>query len=108
TGITAAKAAVTSLKDKNKWNFSAVSVGTPITEFATASSGPWVNTPSPATGYKYTRVKVSVTVPMYFIPAVTTSVYSMTVNSQAIAGQIDLSTIGTGLSPFSGVVDPAN
>jgi hypothetical protein len=38
----------------------------------------------------------------------TSAVYNITVNSQAIAGQIDLTTIGTGLSPFSGVVDPSN
>jgi Flp pilus assembly protein TadG len=109
TGITAAQTAVTSLKDKDKWNFSTTSVGTTIVEFATASAGPWVSSPNPATDYKYTRVKVSISVPMYFVPAVlSTKVFSMTVNSQAIAGQIDLSTIGTGLSPFSGVVDPSN
>jgi len=49
-------------------------------------------------------VKASISVPMYFIPVVlTTPAYNMTVNSQAIAGQIDLTTLGTGLAPYSGI-----
>jgi hypothetical protein len=41
---------------------------------------------------------------MYFLPVVlTTKVYTQTVNSQAISGQVDITTLGTGLSPYSGI-----
>ena len=114
TGITNAKAAVTTMKSNNKWNFGATAVVSPIVEFTTsapgaaanaACSGGWTtNPPSPPTSYNCVRVKASISVPMYFIPVVmTTPAYNMTVNSQAVAGQIDLTTLGTGLAPYSGV-----
>jgi Flp pilus assembly protein TadG len=104
-GVTNAKSAVTTMATKDKWNFTTTQVASPTTEFATTSSGTWTNTPpSPPTGYKYVRVKSSVSVPMYFLPVVmTTKVYTQTVNSQAISGQIDITTLGTGLSPYSGI-----
>jgi len=114
TGITNANAAVTTMKSNNKWNFGATAVVTPIVEFTTsapgaaanaACTGGWTtNPPSPPTSYNCVRVKASISVPMYFIPVVlTTPAYNMTVNSQAIAGQIDLTTLGTGLAPYSGI-----
>jgi len=104
TGITNAKAAVTTMASNDKWNFATTTIASPTVDFATASTGPWLTTPSPATGYKYTRVRSAVSVPMYFIPIVTrTPAYTQTVNSQAIAGQIDVTTIGIGLAPYSGV-----
>src|ERR1700719_3204616 len=63
TGITNAKAAVTTMATNNKWNFSTTAVASPTVEFATASTGPWLATPSsPPTGYKYTRVKSMISV----------------------------------------------
>jgi Flp pilus assembly protein TadG len=104
TGITQAKAAVTTMTTRNKWNFATTAVPSPTVQFATVSTGPWLTTPSPATGYKYARVQSAVSVPLYFIPVVRAfPAYTQTVNSQAIAGQIDVTTIGIGLSPYSGV-----
>jgi hypothetical protein len=41
---------------------------------------------------------------MYFLPVImTTKVYTQTVNSQAVSGQVDVTTIGSGLSPYSGI-----
>jgi len=105
TGVTSAKAAVTSMATLDKWNFATTQIASPTTEFATTSAGTWTNAPpSPPTGYKYVRVKATVSVPMYFLPVVlTTKVYTQTVNSQAISGQVDVTTIGSGLSPYSGI-----
>jgi Flp pilus assembly protein TadG len=105
TGVTNAKAAVTTMATKDMWNFTTTQVTSPTTEFATTSTGTWTNTPpSPPTGYKYVRVKSAVSVPMYFLPVImTTKVYTQTVNSQAISGQVDVTTIGSGLSPYSGI-----
>src|SRR6266853_965839 len=105
TGVTNAKAAVTTMATNDKWNFTTTQIASPTTEFATTSTGTWTNTPpSPPTGYKYVRVKASVSVPMYFLPVVmTTKVYTQTVNSQAIAGQVPVDTLNTGLSPYSAI-----
>lgn len=104
TGISNAKAAATSLADN--WNFGTTTVSSPTVEFATTSTGTWTNAPpNPPTGYLYARVKSSVSVPMYFLPVVmTTKVYTQTVNSQAIAGQVALTTLNTGLAPYSAIV----
>ena len=105
TGVTNAKDAVTTMATNDKWNFATTQIASPTTEFATTATGTWTNTPpSPPTGYKYVRVKSAVSVPMYFLPVVmTTKVYTQTVNSQAISGQVDVTTIGSGLSPYSGI-----
>jgi len=105
TGVDSAKAAVTTMATEDKWNFGTTQISSPTTEFATTSTGTWTNAPpNPPTGYKYVRVKASVPVPMYFLPVVlTTKVYTQTVNSQAISGQMDVTTLGTGLSPYSGI-----
>jgi Flp pilus assembly protein TadG len=102
-GVTLATSTATGLS--NNWNFSTTTVGSPTVEYATTSSGTWTNAPpSPPTDYIYVRVKSSVSVPMYFLPVVmTTKVYTQTVNSQAIAGQVPLTTLNTGLSPYSAV-----
>jgi len=102
-GITAANSAATSLADN--WNFGTTTVASPTVEYATTSGGTWTNAPpNPPTNYLYARVKSSVSVPMYFLPVVmTTKVYTQTVNSQAVAGQVALTVLNTGLSPYSAV-----
>ncbi|HEV2198419.1 MAG TPA: pilus assembly protein TadG-related protein [Bryobacteraceae bacterium] len=108
-----------------KWNFSTTTVPSPTVEYATSPSGPWSDktnfpangadsgagcstgkssTNDPACGYKFVRVKTSVQVPLYFLPVVETAVtktYNQTVNSQAIAGQVDIT--GSPESPYTGV-----
>src|SRR5713101_825214 len=66
TGIDKAKAAVTNTT--NAWNMDTAAVANPTVDFATSASGPWVTTPSPATGYVYARVQASVSLPLYFVP----------------------------------------
>jgi Flp pilus assembly protein TadG len=102
-GVTLATSTATGMADK--WNFGTTTVGSPTVEYATTSSGTWTNAPpNPPTNYIYVRVKSSVSVPIYFLPAVmTTKVYTQTVNSQAIAGQVPVTTLNTGLSPYSAV-----
>src|SRR5260370_34980883 len=102
-GITAANSAATSLADN--WNFGTTTVSSPTVEYATTPSGTWTNAPpNPPIDYLYARVKSSVSVPIYFLPVVmTTKVYTQTVNSQAVAGQVALTTLNTGLSPYSPV-----
>jgi hypothetical protein len=89
----------------DNWNFGTTTVSSPTVEFATTSTGTWTNAPpNPPTNYMYARVKASVSVRMYFLPVVmTTKVYTQTVNSQAIAGQVALTTLNTGLSPYAAV-----
>src|SRR5258707_1176714 len=102
TGITNATAAATGMADK--YNFGTTTVSSPTVEFATTSSGTWTTNPGSPSGYLYVRVKSSVSVPIYFAPTVmTTKVYTQTVNSQSIAGQVALTTLNTGLSPYSAI-----
>ena len=69
TGIANAATAVAG--STNKWNFGTTSVSGASVAYATASTGPWVASPSPATGYMYAQVSASVPVPLYFLPLVT-------------------------------------
>jgi len=106
TGITKAKAAVTS--STNSWNMNSTNVASPTVDFATSASGPWVTTPSPATGYIYTRVQASVNLPLYFVPValglLTNSArYTQTVNTAAIGGQIPITTFNKGLAPYTAI-----
>jgi hypothetical protein len=103
SGVTLAKSTATSLSDN--WNFGTTTVSSPTIEFATSSSGTWTNAPpSPPSNYLYVRVKSSVSVPLYFAPVVMpVKVYNQTVNSQAIAGQVAVTTLNTGLAPYSAV-----
>src|SRR5258708_4082010 len=106
TGITNAKAAVTA--STNTWNMNSASVASPTVDFATSASGPWVTTPSPASGYIYARVQSSVGLSLYFVPIVLGMLnqsvrYTQTVNTAAIAGQIPITSFHKGLSPYTAV-----
>jgi len=102
TGITAAQTAVTA--SKNTWNFDTTAVPTPTVTFATSSAGPWVASPSPATGYTHVRVLATVSQPLYFIPVMVPK-YSQNVPSYAIAGQIPITEFPRGLAPFTAVAE---
>jgi len=106
TGITNAKAAVTN--STNSWNMNSTSVASPTVDFATSVSGPWVTTPSPATGYIYARVQSSVSLPLFFVPIVLGMIgqstrYTQTINTAAIGGQIAITSFHKGLSPYTAV-----
>jgi Flp pilus assembly protein TadG len=99
-GIANAKAAVTS--STNAWNFSNTSVSGPTVTFATALAGPWQSNPNPATGYSFVRVNGTVPMQLYFIPVLVAQTVA-NVNSMATAAQVDLTTIPTGLAPYTAV-----
>jgi Flp pilus assembly protein TadG len=100
TGITNAKAAVTN--STNAWNFSTASVSSPTVTFATALAGPWQSNPNPAAGYSFVRVNATVPMQLYFIPVLIAQTVA-NVNSIATAAQVDLTSIPTGLAPYTAV-----
>ena len=106
SGITNAKAAVTS--STNAWHMDSTSVPAPTVDFATSSSGPWVVTPSPASGYNYVRIQSTVSLPLFFVPVVTswftqTARYNQSVNTAAIAAQLPVTAFKRGLAPYTAV-----
>jgi hypothetical protein len=56
--------------------------------------------PSPASGYRYVRVRATSAVPLYFLPIVV-AVRSTVVNATAVAGQLPKTDFGEGVFPFS-------
>lgn len=86
----------------NKWNFGTASISSPLVTFATAAAGPWVTNPNPASGYKYVQVTATVSVPLYFLPLVTGQGTSI-VRSAAAAGQVPISSLSLGLSPYTAI-----
>lgn len=102
TGITAAQTAATSLG--NSWKFDTTAISSPTITFATSSAGPWVASPSPATGYTHVKVLATVSQPLYFIPAIVSS-YTQSVSSYAIAGQIPITSFPRGLAPYTAVAE---
>src|SRR5689334_21518884 len=97
-GITNAKSAVAA--STNSWNLDSAKITSPTVTFATDIAGPWLASPSPATGYIYARVSATVPLPMYFLPVVI-SQYSQNVASSATAGQIAITSFPQGLAPYT-------
>lgn len=98
-GIAKAQSAAT--VSTNKWNFGTASL-IPSVKFATTAAGPWVASPASGAGYTYVSVAASVAAPLYFLPLVTGQ-GTFTVVSSATAGQIPITSIARGLSPYSAV-----
>ncbi|HUQ93560.1 MAG TPA: pilus assembly protein TadG-related protein [Bryobacteraceae bacterium] len=95
--------AVTAVNNStNGWNFGTTLMSGPSVTFSTAPGGPWTSNPSPATGYIYVKVEVTVPVKLYFLPVVVNQ-YSQNVVSRAIAGQIAQTSFTRGLGPLSAV-----
>ena len=100
TGISNAQTAVTNAP--NTWNLNSSSVATPTVTFATSTAGPWSANPNPATGYIYVKVATTVSMNLYFMPAVTGQT-SQSITSSATAGQITITSFTQGLSPYSAI-----
>lgn len=101
SGITSATTAATSLK--NSYNLNSTNVTTSTITFANSASGPWLaaaNLPGTPTGYMYAKVSLPVQMPLYFLPIVS-SRYSQQVQSVAGAGQVEITSFGAGLAPYS-------
>lgn len=120
TGITNAINAVTvstnswNYSSTNRWNFDTSTISSPTVDFASAEAGPWYSSVAAlgaggvsSSNISYVRVQATVAVPMAFLPVVTTTpAYTQSVKSQAIAGQMPLSSstsLSVGLAPFTGV-----
>jgi len=99
-GIDNAKTAVAN--STNNWNLDSTKVSNPTLTFATALGGPWVASPNPATGYIYARVSATVPENLYFIPIVVSQT-TQNVTSSATAGQIAITSLPQGLSPYTAV-----
>jgi len=100
TGITSAQTAVSA--STNSWNFSTVRITAPVVTFATSVAGPWVASPSPATGYIFTRVIATAPQQLYFMPIIVPQ-YTQNVASAATAGQIAITSFPRGLAPYTAV-----
>ncbi|HEV8148272.1 MAG TPA: pilus assembly protein TadG-related protein [Bryobacteraceae bacterium] len=99
-GITKAQAAVAA--STNAWNFGTTTIATPAITFATSVDGPWVSSPSPATGYIFTRVLATVPQQLYFMPIIVPQ-FTQNVASAATAGQIAITSFPRGLAPYTAV-----
>ena len=97
-GITNATADATS--GVNKWHLATQPVSSVNVDFATASTGPWLANPSPATGYRFARVHAQATVPIYFMPVFGQGTVQA-VGAISVAGQQYLGELGDGAFPFS-------
>jgi hypothetical protein len=98
TGISNAIAEATS--NVNRFDFGLRSVPTVQVDFATASAGPWLTSPSPATGYRFTRVQVAAPVSIYFMAMFGIGT-GQTVTAASVAGQQYTGELGDGAFPFS-------
>ncbi len=100
TGIANATTAAQNVPDK--WNLNSTSVSSPAIQFGTSISGPWVSSPSPATGYTYVQVSANVPLALLFLPMVVAQSTS-NITAHAIAAQVSTNTIPQGLAPYSAV-----
>ena len=101
-GLEAARAAAG--QSGEAWNIGSQRVTDYQLEFGAAKTGPWSSNPSLTAGLSHARVRVSVQLPLYFLPTVT-QINSQIVNGEAIAGQIPQTSLDRGLEPYT-VVSP--
>jgi len=97
-GISRAQSAVTS--NTNRWNLGTATFSGTQTHFATNVSGPWQSSPSPATNYRFVRVRANGNVSLYFLPVVAAP-NSANVSAVALAGQVVKQDFREGVFPFS-------
>ena len=110
-GITRAQAAVST--DTDKWRFETSPFTSVSTSFSDSATGTFTTSPLDPTNYKYARVTVSVNLPMFLIRPL--SGPSATIAATAVSGNQALTTIPSGVFPFSPYTrinspdpDPAN
>lgn len=84
----------------NQWLYGNTSFAGVVVEFSNSENGPWEANPSNPVGTRYTRVAVTVTAPMAFLPIVTNEKVAQ-VRSVATAGQIEKTSFPNGVFPFS-------
>src|SRR5688572_14014344 len=106
TGISRARAEVERMRTLNKWYLATRQAAENETtvEFGLSPNGAapasWSDNPGSGVNYSYTRVRVSVNVPIYFMSVVTAQTTS-TVSAQATAGQLPMEGSPLGMFPFT-------
>jgi Flp pilus assembly protein TadG len=106
TGITRAQTAVTN--NPKKWQFQNSAFTNVTTSFATASTGPWTTTPpNPPTGYFFTQVRATVSLPMYLMGALAGQ-HAQIVGSAVAGAQPTFNNQGGEFpfSPYSRLANP--
>lgn len=101
SGVTSATAAATAVN--NSYNLNSTTASGSAITFANAAAGPWLaaaNLPATPSGYMYAKVSLPVQMPLYFLPIVAQR-YSQQVASVAAAGQVEITSFGAGLGPYS-------
>lgn len=86
---------------RNRWNFETNSVPTPTVTFAQNPTGTWVANPTSAAGYRFVRLQINGTVPIYFLRVLPGVSSNHTVPVTAVAGQALENKLGPGMDPFS-------
>ncbi len=85
----------------NRWVFATQPVQGAAGTFAQVPAGPFEASPASAAGYRFVRVRVAATVPLYFLPLIPGLGTNHPVSAVSTAGQTMQAGIGEGLSPFS-------
>ena len=96
----------------NKWSFATSGFSGTTVAFGQTSTGPWYTNPPTPKGYLYANVVGQVNMPLYFIPTVQTlgpagtsflmlSSSGMNVAANSAGGQYNVTSLGSGLFPFS-------
>jgi len=98
-GISAAKDAVTGLYGQ-PWNWGDDKLTTPEVDFASGLGGPWSTNPTSLAGYMFARVRTSVPVRLYLLPAVLNAQFG-TVSARAVAAQVPVTSLEQGLAPYT-------
>lgn len=97
-GITRAQNAVAS--NPKQWQFQSSAFTNVTTTFATASTGPWTDTPpDPPTGYYFAQVQTTVSLPMYLMGPL--AQVNAQIAASAIAGRAATTSNNGGEFPFS-------
>ena len=84
----------------NRWDLGSRAFAGTQMDFGMDATGPWMASPSPASGYRYVRVRAASAVSLYFLPIVV-SAQSSVVGATAVAGQLPKTDFSEGVFPFS-------
>ncbi|MFB3828869.1 MAG: pilus assembly protein TadG-related protein [Bryobacteraceae bacterium] len=85
----------------NRWMFATQPVHNATGAFAASAAGPFEAAPASAAGYRFVRVRVTSSIPLYFLPLLPGLASSQQVSAVSTAGQTMQPGLGEGLAPFS-------
>jgi hypothetical protein len=83
----------------NRWNFDTARVEDVTVAFAGSAAGPWQESPESAAGLRYARVRVRVSVPLWFLAAGQTEGWA--IEATAAAGQFASTEMAEDLAPYA-------